>query len=64
MKLSYNWLKSYIDLEMTPSELCRVLTGIGLEVGGMEEVESIRGGWRDWSSVRCSPVRLIPTAII
>ncbi|HPJ79652.1 MAG TPA: phenylalanine--tRNA ligase subunit beta [Prolixibacteraceae bacterium] len=44
MKLSYNWLKSYIDLEMTPSELCRVLTGIGLEVGGMEEVESIRGG--------------------
>lgn len=44
MKLSYNWLKSYIDLDKTPSELCKVLTGIGLEVAGMEEVESIKGG--------------------
>lgn len=44
MNLSYNWLKNYIDLDKTPSELCELLTSIGLEVGGMEEVESIRGG--------------------
>ena len=44
MKLSYNWLKTYIDLDLTPAELSKVLTGIGLEVGGMEAVESIKGG--------------------
>ncbi len=44
MNLSYNWLKTYIDLDLTPEELCEVLTGIGLEVGGMEQVESIKGG--------------------
>ena len=44
MKLSYNWLKTYIDLDLTPQELCELLTSIGLEVGGMEEAESIKGG--------------------
>jgi phenylalanyl-tRNA synthetase beta chain len=44
MKLSYNWLKSYIDLDLTPSELGELLTGIGLEVGGTEQVESVKGG--------------------
>ncbi len=44
MKLSYNWLKQYIDLDLSPSQLCGVLSEIGLEVGSMEPVESIRGG--------------------
>ncbi len=44
MNLSYNWLKSYIDLDLNPQELCELLTSIGLEVGGMEEKESIKGG--------------------
>lgn len=44
MKVSYNWLKSYIQFDHTPSQLCELLTSIGLEVGGSEEVESIRGG--------------------
>ncbi len=44
MKLSYNWLKNYIDLDMTPSQLCELLTGIGLEVGSLEQVEYVRGG--------------------
>lgn len=44
MKVSYNWLKSYIDIDLTPTQLAELLTSIGLEVAGTEEVESIRGG--------------------
>ncbi|MDE5822571.1 MAG: phenylalanine--tRNA ligase subunit beta [Paramuribaculum sp.] len=44
MNISYNWLKQYIDFNLTPSELADALTSIGLETGSVEEVESIRGG--------------------
>jgi len=44
MEISYNWLKTYLDHDLTPVELCGVLTGIGLEVGSMKQVESIKGG--------------------
>ncbi len=44
MKLSYNWLKQYIDFELKPEELSTVLTDIGLEVEGLQEFQSIRGG--------------------
>ena len=44
MKVSYNWLKTYIDLDLTPVQLSELLTSIGLEVGGMEQVDSIKGG--------------------
>lgn len=46
MNISYNWLKEYIDFQLTPQELADALTSIGLEVGTVEEVESIRGGLR------------------
>ncbi len=46
MNISYNWLKKYIDFDLTPDELAAALTSIGLETGGVEEVESIRGGLR------------------
>lgn len=46
MNISYNWLKEYIDLTLTPEQLSAALTSVGLEVGGVEEVESIRGGLR------------------
>lgn len=46
MNISYNWLKQYIDFKLTPEELAAALTSIGLETGGVEEVESIRGGLR------------------
>lgn len=48
MNISYSWLKRYISLpdSMTPQEIADVLTSIGLEVGTIEEVESIRGGLR------------------
>lgn len=46
MNISYNWLKEYIDFKLSAEELGAALTSIGLEVGGIEEVESIRGGLR------------------
>jgi phenylalanyl-tRNA synthetase beta chain len=46
MKVSYNWLKTYVDIDLTPSRLAELLTSIGLEVGGLEEVESIKGGMK------------------
>lgn len=44
MKISYNWLKDYLDIDIDPHELSAILTGIGLEVEGMEEWESVKGG--------------------
>ena len=44
MKLSYNWLKQYIDLDVNPLELSTILTDIGLEVEGMEKFQSVKGG--------------------
>lgn len=44
MKISLNWLRDYIDIPSSPIELEEILTNLGLEVEGMEEVESIPGG--------------------
>ncbi len=45
MKVSLNWLKDYIDLDnLSAEKIGEILTDIGLEVEGMEEVESIPGG--------------------
>jgi len=44
MNISYNWLKQYINIDVTPDELSKALTSIGLEVGGVEEVQTIKGG--------------------
>lgn len=44
MNVSYNWLKSYINLNIKPEELSALLTSIGLEVDGMEHTQSIKGG--------------------
>lgn len=46
MNISYNWLKQYINFSLTPERLADALTSIGLETGGVEEVESIKGGLR------------------
>ncbi|MCL4116676.1 UNVERIFIED_CONTAM: hypothetical protein GTU68_047675 [Idotea baltica] len=43
MKVSLNWLREYIDIDQTPEEVANVLTEIGLEVEGMEVIESIKG---------------------
>ena len=44
MKISYNWLKSLIDIKETPEEIGKLLTATGLEVEGIEEIESVKGG--------------------
>lgn len=44
MNISYNWLKEYIDFDLTPQELAAALTSIGLETGSVEEVQTIKGG--------------------
>jgi phenylalanyl-tRNA synthetase beta chain len=43
MKISYNWLKSYVDIDLPAEELADLLTDIGLEVEGFEPYESIKG---------------------
>lgn len=44
MNISYNWLKEYLDFDLSPEETSAALTSIGLETGGVEEIETIKGG--------------------
>ena len=44
MKISYNWLKAYINLDKSPQEVADILTNTGLEVEKVEKFESIKGG--------------------
>lgn len=43
MKISYNWLKSYVNINKTPEEIADILTNTGLEVEKVERFESIKG---------------------
>ncbi len=44
MKISYNWLREYIDIPETPEAIGQVLTDTGLEVEGIDSYQSVRGG--------------------
>lgn len=44
MNISYKWLKEYVDFTLAPQEVADALTSCGLEVGSLEEVQTIRGG--------------------
>ena len=44
MNISYNWLKRYIALNDSAEEVAKILTSIGLEVGKVEKVQTIKGG--------------------
>jgi phenylalanyl-tRNA synthetase beta chain len=44
MKISYNWIKDYLKIDLEPSKVAAILTGIGLEIEGMYEWESVKGG--------------------
>lgn len=44
MNISYNWLKEYIDFNLSPEEVSAALTSIGLETDGVEKVETVKGG--------------------
>ncbi|RLD62930.1 MAG: phenylalanine--tRNA ligase subunit beta [Bacteroidetes bacterium] len=44
MKISYNWIKQYIDTDLSYQEVSEILTNTGLEVEGIEKFQSIKGG--------------------
>ncbi len=44
MNISYNWLKEYVDFDLSAQEVADALTSEGLEVGSVEEVQTIKGG--------------------
>ena len=44
MKLSYNWLKDYLQTSLSPKEIADAMTSIGIEVDSVSEQEEIPGG--------------------
>ena len=44
MKISYNWLKRFINIDWSADKTGELLTDLGLEVEGIENFESIKGG--------------------
>jgi phenylalanyl-tRNA synthetase beta chain len=44
MKISYNWIKDYLKIDLDPHKVAEILTGIGLEIEGTEDWESVSGG--------------------
>ena len=43
MKISYNWLKQFLQTDWEVNKASELLTDLGLEVEGIETVESIKG---------------------
>ncbi len=44
MKISYNWLKQFINLDWDAEKASELLTDLGLEVEGIETYQSVKGG--------------------
>lgn len=44
MKISYNWLKQFIKIDLKSEETAAILTDLGLEVEGVDKFESLKGG--------------------
>lgn len=44
MTISYNWLKDYIQTDLTAAQAAEILTAIGLEIEGIQKAEAIKGG--------------------
>ena len=44
MKVSYSWIKDYLNVNLSAEDCAKVLTDTGLEVEGIQEVESVKGG--------------------
>ena len=44
MKISYNWLKNYLDFDLSVNELAEILTDTGLEVEGVKRIDQVQGG--------------------
>jgi phenylalanyl-tRNA synthetase beta chain len=44
MKISYNWLKQFVNVDWSPEKIGALLTDLGLEVEGIESYQSVKGG--------------------
>lgn len=44
MKLSFDWLKDYLECDLNPQQIADIMTAIGIEVDGVEEQEAVPGG--------------------
>ena len=44
MKISYNWLKQFVNINWEAEKTAELLTDLGLEVEGIEYYESVKGG--------------------
>ncbi len=44
MKISYNWLKQFLNLDWEAEKAGELLTDLGLEVEGIQAFESVKGG--------------------
>ena len=44
MKISLNWLKEYVQTDLSPEEIGAILTETGLEVESIEKIEMVKGG--------------------
>lgn len=44
MKISYNWLKEFINVDWSPEQTGALLTDLGLEIEGIESFQSVPGG--------------------
>ena len=44
MKISFKWLKNYLDFQLTPERISEILTDTGLEIEGLHSFEEIQGG--------------------
>ncbi len=44
MKISYNWLKQFIKIDLKSEDTAAILTDLGLEVEVVEKYQSVRGG--------------------
>ena len=44
MKISLNWLKEYVKTDLPVEQITEILTNLGLEVEGIENIENIKGG--------------------
>lgn len=44
MKISYNWLKNYANVNLDAEKVSDILTDCGLEVEGLEKIQTVKGG--------------------
>ena len=44
MKISYNWIKQFLKIDLPPEQVSEILTDLGLEVEGLTPFESVKGG--------------------